>query len=182
MMKNKLIILAAFGWASSSAHAGLWEVSGIFGWNRSNYIDGFTRTIRYGGSVSYRFNNYSELEGGLQKSIQKIYVTSYQDTVFEDLTASISWIQNFSAIDSPVQPYLKAGVAQLNRDQSGTYLGQQLATRQRDIVTIVLGAGVRVFVTKRIALRSEFISYLEKGSIRTFDDNISANFGLSLYF
>jgi hypothetical protein len=54
--------------------------------------------------------------------------------------------------------------------------------RRLDSLTVVLGAGMRLFIIKNFAIRSEATSYLTGGSIRSYKDNVAVNIGGSIYF
>lgn len=168
-----------------NAAAGMLEYSLGFSFARSNYSEqDFSWRRTWGASVGYHFTERSGIEFSYQNVTERTQIRNYEDTTFNDQIYSISWVQYFAGKSFPIQPYLKGGVGQLNRDGNGHYgANPDLKPPSRvDSVSVVLGGGLRVFITKHVALRSELTSYLSGGSVRTYKDNISTTLGFSVYF
>jgi hypothetical protein len=167
---------------SHAAWAGELEFSVGGAYNRSNYDttgDNYSWNRRWGASVSYEFFARSEIEFSFQDVQDRTMIVDYEDTIFHDRIYSLSWIQSLLPRSVPVQPYLKFGVAQLNRDASGTYAGGGSPNPQVDAVTGVLGGGLRIYLTRSFAIRSELVSYLTGGDLQTWQDNLAASVGIS---
>jgi len=164
---------------ATTAKADQIEISAGFSFSRSNYSEGnYSWTRRYGGTVGYKFSSVSSIEFSAQETFDRTKILGYEDTVFIDKVYSINWIQNLFTL-SAVQPYFKIGAGQLNREASGTYSNGASPNPQTDSLTAVLGLGVRIYVTRNLAVRSEVTSYLTGGSIRTYKDNVGMTIGLS---
>jgi len=175
------LILALFA-ADCRAEAGTVELSVGGSYNRSIFDptgENYSWNRRWGASVSYEFFARSEIEFSFQDVIDRTMIVNYEDTVFHDRIYSLSWIQSLLPRSVPVQPYLKAGVAQLNRDADGTYAGGASPNPRVDAVTGVLGGGLRIYLTRTFAIRTEIISYLTGGEINTWQDNVAASVGVS---
>ncbi len=163
--------------------AGAFEFASGFSYSRSFYSeDSFNWTKRLGLSLGYHFSDLSEVEFAFQDILERTVISGFEDTTFHDRIYSMSWVQNLLAKSAAIQPYFKLGVGQLNRDASGNYLGFISPPARVDSITGVLGAGFRLYLTKTFAFRVEATSYLAKGSIRGWKNNVVVNFGLSLFF
>ncbi len=179
----QVLVLAgvAFLLASWPAAAAGLEISAGLSFSRSSYGDGnYSWTRRWGSSVGYEFNDRSEIEFAFQEVLDRTYIEGYQDTTFHDEVYSFNWVQNLLGRNSPLQPYVKVGIGQLNRDASGVYAGGSSPPKRLDVVTGVLGGGTRLYLTRSFAIRFEVTSYLEGGNIRTWQDNVGATLGLSI--
>lgn len=163
--------------------AGAFEVSSGFSFNRSNYTNNnFSWTRRWGASLGYHFSERSEVEVAFQDIVDRTFIEGYEDTTFHDRIYSVNWVQEFFGKNTPFQPYFKVGVGQLNRSASGTYAGGASPPALVDSLTGVLGAGLRIHLSRTFGIRTEATTYLARGSIRTWKDNVSLNVGFSVYF
>lgn len=162
---------------------GLWEMSLGFSYSRKNYsASDYNSTRRWGASIGYMFMNRSEIEFAYQNVVDRRFIKDYEDTVSYDQVYSVNWVQNIFGKEAPVQPYFKVGVGQINRKNTGTYANGYVPPREIDVVTVVLGTGLRIFLTRSLAIRGEATSYLTGGNISTWKDNVSTTIGASLYF
>ena len=168
---------------AASAAAGTFEVSSGFSFTRSQYGDARDNWVRrWGASVGYHLTELSEIEFGFQDVFDRTKITGFEDTSFHDQIFSANWVQAFLGKAYAVQPYVKIGIGQLNRDASGIYTAfGTLPPAQIDAVTGILGAGFRIYLTRTFGLRGEVNSYLTGGSIRTWRDNVGATLGLSVF-
>jgi hypothetical protein len=164
------------------AAAGTFELSLGGNYRKSNYTDGnYSWTRTYGASFGYHFSEKSGIEFSYQDIVDRTRIEGYEDTTFHDEIYSASWIQELFDNKTAFQPYFKLGVGQLNREATGSYAGGGAPPKTVDQVTGVVGAGLRLYILRRLALRLEATSYLSGGAIGTWKDNISAQFGFSLY-
>jgi hypothetical protein len=169
--------------ASAGPVAGTFELSGMFSFTKNNYGDGdYEWTRRWNGSFGYHFTEYSEIELSFQDVLERTTIAGFEDTTFHDRIYGLDWVQGFTGKDIPFQPYGKLGIGQLNRDATGSYAGGASPPLELDQFTVLVGAGLRVFLNHAFSLRAEVNTYLTGGSISSYDQNLSANFGLSLYF
>jgi hypothetical protein len=165
-----------------SAAAGF-EVSLGFSFNKSNYADlGYTWSRRWGATFGYHFSDTSEIEVGFQDITDRAKIVDFQDTTFHDQIYSLNWVQSLVGRSWAVQPYFKIGVGQLNREASGEYASGGSPPLRVDSVTGILGGGLRIYLTRAFAIRTEVTSYLTGGSIRTWRDNLGVTIGTSIQF
>ena len=176
-----ITIFASF--SGSNALAGRFEVSSGFSYSRTDYGNSnYSWTRRWAGSFGYHFSELSEIEVSMQDVVDRTLLRGYQDTTTHDQIYSLSWVQSMLGKGFLIDPYVKVGAGQLNRDASGTYAFGGSPASQVDSLTVLLGAGIRFHITKGFGIRTEVNSYLTGGSISTYKDNVSYNAGISLYF
>lgn len=189
--KRKILVpIAAFvAWTVTSsfiapdAMAGRFEVSSGFSYSRTDYGNSnYSWTRRWAGSFGYHFSERSEIEVSIQDVVDRTLIHGYQDTTTHDQIYSLSWVQSMLGKGYLIDPYVKVGAGQLNRDASGTYAFGGSPASQVDSLTVLLGAGIRFNITKGFGIRTEVNSYLTGGSISTYRDNVSYNAGVSFYF
>ena len=168
---------------ATPARAGYFEVSAGFSFNESNYGDSnYSWTRRWGTSVGYHFTPITEIEASFQDVLDRNHIVNYEDTTFHDRIYSVNIVQSIFGKDALFDPYVKLGVGQLNRDATGTYAFGSSPYSQVDSLTVLVGVGVRIHLSQRFGLRGEASSYLNGGSIRTWQDNVAISAGFSVYF
>jgi hypothetical protein len=169
--------------AAIGPSAGVFELSGTFSFNDNNYGGGnYEWTRRWSGSFGYHLSELSEIELSFQDVLDRTMIGGFEDTTFHDRIYSVDWVQALIGKDFPVQPYVKVGVGQLNRDATGSYVGGAVPPLELDQLTVLAGAGVKVFLSHAFGLKAEATTYLVGGSISTYSQNFSVNFGISIYF
>jgi hypothetical protein len=94
----------------------------------------------------------------------------------------VNLVWNILGRNARIQPYAKVGIGQLNRDAEVYDSSGRSQIQHLDQVTGVLGAGLKLYLTKTFAIRMEGTSYLSGGKISTWEDNFGATFGVSLYY
>ncbi len=177
------IVGLVFAFMPKEAGAGAFELSSGFSFSRSNYTESnFNWSRRWGFGFGYYFSEHSELEFAFQDAVERTKILGYEDTTFHDQIYSLNWVQGLLGKNFPIQPYIKIGIGQLNRDGNGTYLGGITPPLKVDSLTGVLGAGLRLYLTKTFGIRFEGTSYLAGGSIKNWEDNIALSSGISYYF
>ena len=165
------------------AAAGSFEYSFGFSYNRSNYSDNnYSWSRRWGTSLGYHFNDTSELELSFQDVTDRTSISGFEDTTFHDQIYSANWVQGLLGKGYWIQPYVKVGIGQLNRTASGTYMGGAQPPAILDQVTPVLGAGLRLYLSRSFAIRSEATTYLDGGAISTWQQNVAVSIGASIFF
>lgn len=168
---------------SSTAEAGMWDLSAGFNYNRSEYAGGsFSTTRRLGGSLGYNFTDASTIELAYQRSFERNHYAGFEDSKYTDQVFSLNMVWNLLARDSAVQPYLKVGVGQLIRNAQISLSTGQGQNQSLSQVTGVLGAGIKFRLTRGFGLRMEGTSYLVNGKFNTWKKNFGATFGISYYF
>jgi hypothetical protein len=175
-------IALAFAPFAHADRAGTFEFSAGGSYSHSNYTDtDYEWTRRYGASVGYYLTSLTEIEVSYQNVVNRTKITNYEDTTFHDEIFGLTISQSFGGKSSWLQPYVKAGIGQLNREASGSYALGVSPPSIVDSVTGILGAGLKIYLTRAIGLRAEATSYLSGGHIGTWKDNISTTFGFSFF-
>jgi hypothetical protein len=171
---------------STPAHAavaGNWELSAGLSFDSSDYGNGdFAWTRRWGASVGYYLLDLTELEYSFEDVTERTSIAGFEDTTFHDMINSLDVVQHFFDKSSAIQPYLKFGVGELNRTASGTYYGFIAPPSELDELTVIAGAGLKLYLTHNFALRGEATTYLTGGSISTWQDNFAITVGFSWLF
>lgn len=165
------------------AQADMFETSVGFSFNKTNYGGGnYNWSRRYGVNLGYNITDLTQIEFGYQNVRDRTKIEGYEDTTFDDEIYKLTWVQTLLPKSSPIQPFSKLGIGQLNREATGTYVGGSSPPRAVDSVTGILGAGLRIYLTRTFAIRAEVESYLQGGQIRKWKDNIGITFGISAVF
>jgi hypothetical protein len=164
-----------------AAEAGTIELSLGGSYTHSTYTNtDYEWSRRYGASAGYYLTSMTELEFSYQDSVDRTKITNFEDTTFHDQVYGLTVSQSFFDKTSWFQPYVKVGIGELNRDASGVYVGGTSPPQTEDNVTGILGAGLKLYVTKAFGFRGEFTSYIVSGQAWT--NNLSATFGFSVFF
>jgi hypothetical protein len=176
------VLAVAFSlWAGDGNAQERFDVSVGYNYTRTRFTDdSYTSMRRWGVSGGYRFTETAELELAFTEVIDRNVLAGLEDTTFHDRIYSLNYVQTLVSRRYALQPYVKVGVGQLNRDAEGTYFGGGEPPASVGAVTGVLAVGTRVYFTRRFAIRIEGTSYLQGGSIRTWSDNFALTFGTSL--
>ena len=176
-------LLALSHLLSFDARAGRFEMSAGGNFGRSDYGDGsYNWSRRWGSSFGYRFSESSSLEVSYQDVVERTLINGYQDTTIHDRIYSLDCTQSLFGRGSLVDPYVKLGVAQLNRDATGIYAMGGSPAAQLDALSGLVGLGVRIRLTPALGLRGEVSSYLQGARISTWQNNTGATAGVSFYF
>ncbi len=184
-MRKNLIALSLLLLAliPENAKAGLFEISFGFSFSRTNYSEvDFTWNRRWSASAGYYFTTTSSVELSFQSVTTRTYVSNLQNTVFKDKIYSLNWVQSFLSRKSPIRPYFKFGLGQLDRTATGSYSGGGTPPAELLALSIVMSLGLKWFVLRNFAIKMEGTSYLPRGSMRTFGDNFAVQFGTSVFF
>lgn len=172
------------------------EISSMFSYGKSELGGGaFTQQTRYSFSFALRFTKVSAIEVSYLRSKTKNFSPDVLDSLvsdvidqtltYDDTVYSANWVQNILPSKWILQPYLKVGAGRLIRkqrvDYTGILSGESKETIQES-VTGVVGAGVRLFLLKNMALKGEFISYMPKFRLSTWKDSQLFTAGFSWLF
>jgi hypothetical protein len=175
-----LLVAACIG---QDARADYWEFSTGFNYSKSTYSgDSYTWNRRLGASLGYNFSDSSTIEVAYQKSFERDHYEGFEDSFYDDQVYSVNLVWNILGRNARIQPYAKVGIGQLNRDAEVYDSSGRSQIQHLDQVTGVLGAGLKLYLTKTFAIRMEGTSYLSGGKISTWEDNFGATFGVSLYY
>ena len=178
----------------SATFAGALEISGTIAYGKANLGgNAYSRQNRYSGEIAWRFTKVSALEASYMRSRTKIsqpinldfllFQTIHQAVTYDDHVMSLSWVQNLVPANFIVQPYFKIGGGRLLRRQTVEYsalFSKQEVTQKSD--TGVAGVGLRIFLTKNMAIKGEVVTYVPKFRFSTWKDSQMFSVGLSWVF
>lgn len=164
--------------------AGETEVSAGFSYGRNDYGNGnYEWSRHWSASLGYYLWETEEIELGFQDSVDRTMIAGYEDTTFHDQVFSVDWVQAFAGRRSLLQPYVKIGIGQLNRQASGfDFIMGQSPPAIYDQVTGIAGAGLKIRFSRAMGLKVEATSYLTSPGISTWQQNLSGTAGLSFYY
>ena len=184
MKYGKIIItIVGFFWLIS-AQAGMFEVGSSFSWSRSNYNAGsYTWKREWGLSLGYYLTQDSEIQFSYGDETSKTFVPNVQDTTYRERVYSLNMLYHFFEQASDFRPFVRLGIAQINRDATGVYSAAgYYASGRFDTISIVGGLGFKLKIIEKIALKTEATSYLTGGAIGSWSDNLTFNIGGAYYF
>lgn len=188
-MTSRLLLLFLFvvslilSFTPKTTLAAFFEVSSGWNYSRSEYSStSYSWERRFGFSIGYNFGESSVIEASFQDSYSRNHFENFEDSTYHDQVYSVNWVQNILSKEHMFQPYFKLGVGQLNRQATVTDSLSRSQQSEQDSLTAVLGAGMRIFLTKRFAVRLEGTSYLSGAKIRTWRDNFGLTAGVSIFF
>lgn len=179
---------------AGAANAGVFEIGGTISYGRANLgRDAYTRQNRYTIDVAWRFTKVSAIELAYMrtrtKMSQPVYIDSVlfgtlqQSVTLNDQVYSASWVQNLVPANFIIQPYFKIGGGRLVRKQLVEYsnvIPKQEVSQETD--TGVAGLGARFFMTKNMALKGEFVTYVPKFRFSQWKESQMFSVGLSWVF
>lgn len=188
------LLLAGFLLIATPAEAALIELSALFSYGRARYSDGYSSDQwRYSGSIDFRFTPVSALQFEYINTTTKVSYpvnvgviipqNTLQASRYEDKVYSFNWVQNLVPAKWLIQPYIKVGGGRMERVQTIEF--PQYGLRQTEtlkVVTGVGGVGLRIFLTKSMALKGEFASYVPDFKFKEWRDNQLFSTGLSWLF
>ena len=189
-----VLFIVAFAEAAQSA---VIELTALAAYGRSRFADGYSsRQNRYTGSVEFKFTSISSIQFEYSQTTTKISFpvpTSLcsllgsscgsEAITYLDQVYSFNWIQNLVPSKFIIQPYFKIGGGKLFRRQTTelTTLGiKQINTE--NVATGIAGLGIRIFLTRNMALKGEIASYVPDFKFAQWKDNQLFSTGLSWMF
>lgn len=175
-----------FSWAvlldCSPAQASYFELGGSFSFSQTSYgSSGYSWSRRWGVSLGYYFFGLSEVEFSFQDVLYRNLFGYSEDSTYHDQIYSVDWVQAITPKEWGFQPYFKLGAGQLHRTASATYWGAT-SNAAYDQLTAILGAGIKIFLSRSAAVRVEGTTYLTDGTISSWKNNFAINAGCSIYF
>ncbi len=188
------LFLCSLVFSPGVAKAGTVEISGMLALSNSDFSDGYkSETRRYTGSIDFKFTAVSALEveytdsttnqefpttlGGrlLKPTTEKI---SYRDQVY-----SFNWVQNLVSSKWILQPYVVFGGGRMVRKAQISLPEYSYAEDSTQNVTSgTAGVGLRVFLTKSLALKAEMRTYVPNFEFKKYKENQMTSVGLSWMF
>lgn len=148
---------------------------------------------RYSASIAYKFMSVSAIELDYMVARTTIstptdvgqrfpYITT-QVTTYDDEVYSINWVQNLVPSDWIIQPYFKFGGGKLRRKQRIEFPEFGVKDERSQVVnTGVGGLGLRIFLTKNLAIKGEFTTYVPDFRFSGWKDSQMFSAGLSWLF
>ncbi len=192
--KKILFLIATFLWPVFCAHAAVVELSGLVSYGRVNFADGYKSTLRSNsGSIDFKFTQVSSIQFEYTDRITKVsYPTNVggelafytpEATTYKDKIYSFNWVQNLVPAKWIVQPYVVLGGGKMKRQLRREYpeLGVSQSVTQ-NVTTGTAGVGLRVFLTKTMAIKSEMKTYVPKFQFSKWKENQQYSVGLSWLF
>ena len=186
MKRNKAVLgffIFLVVWLSPLAHAIDGELTAMGGYSRTNYSGrSYSTTKRYTGGLAVNLTSVTQIEASYTYTDTFFNYDPIQTTQTNEQILSLSLIQAIVPSSWVIQPYVKAGGAQYNRKQSGTIDGVPTTPSNTKSPSLVLGAGVRLYLLRNFSLKVELVSYLPDFKIRGLKDNFNAQGGISWHF
>jgi hypothetical protein len=193
-LARSLIFICGLLSMASDSQAGALEISGTIAYGKANLgKNAYSRQNRYSAEIAWRFTKVSAFEASYMRSRTKIsqpisldfllFQTINQAVTYDDQVISLSWVQNLVPSSFIVQPYFKVGGGRLFRRQTVEYsalFSKQVVSQKSD--TGVGGLGLRIFLTKNMALKGEVVTYVPKFRFSTWKDSQMFSVGLSWIF
>lgn len=193
--KRWLFLIAFF--LPITASAAVVEMSFLAGYGRSEFKvnGGHYKALqrKYSGSIDLKFTQVSSLQVEYSDTMNRIssptnvgvVVTQYttETITYQDKIYSFNWVQNLVPSKWLIQPYIKFGGGRINRRQTLEYpeYGEKYTVTQK-IVTGVGGVGLRIFLTKSLALKGELNTYVPDFKFSVWKQNQMFTSGLSWLF
>lgn len=179
---------------SQQAHAAVIELTGMLDLNKSAFSDGYeSRTRRYSGQIDFKFTSVSSIQFEYTDSLTRVsYLTDIgtllpkytrQIIFYRDKVHSFNWVQNLVPSKWILQPYIVFGGGKMTRKYREEYPEFGLAREVIQTVTTGTGgAGVRLFLTKNMALKYEFKTYVPKFRFKQWREMQNTSIGISWLF
>lgn len=188
-----------FLWVLFAIMPGQWaaaatiELSGMVAYGRANFSDGYNSVQRrYTGSIDFKFTPVSALQFEYTDSTTKISypvnissilpypVYTTEATTYRDKIYSFNWVQNLVPTKWLVQPYVLLGGGKMKRNLLREYpeLGIY-QTISQSVSTGTAGVGLRIFLTKNMAVKGEAKTYVPKFQFKKYKENQMFSVGVS---
>jgi hypothetical protein len=177
----------------SPAFAANIELSGMVAYGRSSFSDGYNSIQRrYTGSIDFKFTPVSALQVEYTDSTTKIsfpvrlsnlflnpsYVT--ESTTFRDKIYSFNWVQNLVPMKWLIQPYVIFGGGKMQRNLLREYPELGISdTVTQSVANGTAGVGLRIFLTKNMAIKGEAKTYVPKFQFSKYKENQMFSVGVS---
>ncbi len=192
--------LFALAWFITSAmalplaSAAVIEVSGMLAYSTSDFNDGYhSLQRRYTGQIDFKFTAVSALEFEYTDSTTKVsYNTDLggllknptrQASTYHDQIYSFNWVQNLVSSKWILQPYFVIGGGRMTRKHSVElpHFAYRAESTQ-NVTTGTGGLGLRLFLTKSMAIKAEAKTYVPSFQFSKWKENQMLSVGLSLAF
>lgn len=175
-------------------NAAVIELSAMVAYSKSDFADGYkSMQRRYSGSMDFKFTAVSALQFEYTDSTTKIsYPTNVgtllpyytQEAItYKDEVYSFNWVQNLVSSKWVIQPYVVLGGGRMVRRYSKEYpeFGLSEKVIQKN-TTGVGGVGLRIFLTRNMAIKSEAKTYVPDFRFSKWKENQMLSAGVSFVF
>lgn len=183
-----LCLILLFTCLSTNVQAGLFELSAMSSLKLTNIDDDTSSESRSAsGSIAYYFWQQGALEftymQGYNFSEGRIDGSTTYDQVLNYTYKGVDFIYNLGTKESAFNPYLKAGLAEINKELQYRQNGTLVSKQNSDGQNLTYGAGFKVKMSKTLSFR---VSYdVWKGPINKDDvtatSDSSFKIGLTWY-
>lgn len=191
-MDGKMILVILFSLFSLNAKAAVVELSAMAAYTKSDYGSEYkSLQRRYTGSVDFKFTSVSSIQFEYTDSVQKADFQTNVGTIIVYNTPvnvtdrakiySFNWVQNLVPSKWLIQPYVLFGGGRMDRRYKQSYPefpNNTFEFTQR-VTSGTAGAGLRIFLTRNMAIKSEVKTYVPDFSFSRWKENQLLSVGLS---
>lgn len=178
-----IAILVWIGWPARLEAAMMGEISVMGSYSKTNFGNNtFSTTRRYTGAAAVNLTPVTQVELSYTYTDTFFNYDPIQTTSINEQVLSLSVVQSLVPPNWIIQPYGKGGVAQYNREQSGTVAGIPSAKTSSKSPSAVLGAGLRIYLLKNFSLKIEGVTYLPDMKFEEAKNNFSFQGGFGWSF
>jgi hypothetical protein len=194
LIRASALLFCLLGIAPAAASAAVIELSGMVALSSSNLGEGYTtKQRRYTGSIDFKFTPVSAIEFEYTDSLTentfptdldgRLAANTRENTSYKDIIFSVNWVQNLVSSKWILQPYVVIGGGRLQRKYTMSLpeFGFEQKLTQ-NVTTGTGGLGLRIFLTRSMALKSEIKTYVPNFQFGKWKDNQMLSIGLSWAF
>ncbi len=179
---------------SETARAAGIEISGMAAYSSANLGGGYsTLSRRYTATVDLKFTQVSAIEFEYTNSYSEYTSQNYlsglvstpikEQEIYKDNIFSLNWVQNLVSTKWIIQPYFIIGGGRMNRHFTDSYPDVPYSQSvSQNVFTGTGGAGLRLFLTRSMAIKIEAKTYVPNFQFSKWKDNEMISAGLSWAF
>ncbi len=150
---------------------------------RSDYGDGsYSRSQRFTAAIGINLTSVTEIELTYSTGSTTLLNEPIQTSQTRERTYGASLIQTLVPASWRIQPYVRLGVAQYQREQESTYYGVALGRSTVNDPSAMVGAGLRLFITSGLSLRVEATGYMPRMDVNAARKNYAVQAGVQVGF
>lgn len=200
--RSKFSLFTWWGWmvllamAPSFARAATVELSGLFAYGKSEFSDGYKSVQkRYTSSIAFKFTAVSAIEFEYTDSTTNVsYYTTVgtllptatkEEITYRDRIYSFNWVQNLVSTKWIIQPYVVIGGGRMTRKYTENFpdlTPPYTRTVTQNVTSGTGGAGLRIFLTRSMALKTEVKTYVPSFRFSKWKENQLMSAGISWVF
>jgi hypothetical protein len=178
--------------SGEKAQAASIELSGLVAYGKTELANEGYHSMqrRYTGTISFKFTAVSALEFEYTDSVTNYSYLTDVGQVFSHLTKeeitskdkiySFNWVQNLVSSKWLIQPYVVFGGGRMVHSYTQNFpeFGYTGSVTQ-NVVTGTAGVGMRIFLTRNLAVKAEMKTYVPKFHFKAWKENQMLSVGLS---